>query len=253
MFLADEIFLLSFSTQDILYTGLLFLWAGFVRSGLGFGGAALGLPLMLFIYDQPLFWLPVIGAHLLFFSALTLRTRINDVDWRYLKFSGIYIIPAALVGVFGLITLPSQLLVYFIYGITLFYALLWVLNISITSRHGWSDKLLLAFGGYVAGTSLTGAPLMVSVFMRNVSRAQLRNTLFVLWFILVTIKMLTFWSFDVPLHFASALLLIPAATIGHILGLRAHDYILQNDAVFKRVIGGCLLVICVLGLLHNSM
>lgn len=68
--------LLSFSAMQLLATALVFIWTGFVRSGLGFGGAALGLPLMLFVYDQPLYWLPMIGIHLLFFSALTLRTRI---------------------------------------------------------------------------------------------------------------------------------------------------------------------------------
>ena len=247
----NTIFLLSFSTQDIIFSALLFMWAGFVRSGLGFGGAALGLPLMLFIYDQPLFWLPVIGTHLLFFSGMTLRTRIHNVDWTYLKSSGVYVVPAALVGVFGLITLPSQVLVFFIYGITLFYALLWMFNISIHSNRSWTDKLLLAFGGYVAGTSLTGAPLMVAVFMRNVAREQLRNTLFVLWFVLVSMKMATFWLFDVPLHFLTALLLIPVASIGHVLGLRAHEYILQNDVLFKRVVGVFLLVICVLGIVRN--
>ena len=70
--------LLDFSQTQLILTGLLFIWAGFVRSGLGFGGAALGLPLMLFIYDQPIFWLPVIGLHLLFFSALTLDGD-NDI------------------------------------------------------------------------------------------------------------------------------------------------------------------------------
>lgn len=30
----------------MLLVALLFVWAGFVRSGLGFGGATLGLPLM---------------------------------------------------------------------------------------------------------------------------------------------------------------------------------------------------------------
>lgn len=245
---SSHIFLLSFSTQSIVLTALLFMWAGFVRTGLGFGGAALGLPLMLFIYDQPVFWLPVIGAHLLFFSGITLRTRIRNVDWRYLKSTAVYIIPTALIGVFGLITLPSQILVYFIYGITLFYAVLWLFDISIHSRYIWSDKLLLAFGGYVAGTSLTGAPLMVAVFMRNVSRAQLRNTLFVLWFVLVSIKMATFWLFEIPLHLLTAIALLPVAAIGHVLGLRAHDYILQNDTMFKRVVGGFLLVICVLGI-----
>jgi len=45
--------LLNFSNQELFFTALVFIWTGFVRSGLGFGGAALGLPLMLFIYDQP--------------------------------------------------------------------------------------------------------------------------------------------------------------------------------------------------------
>jgi hypothetical protein len=51
-----------------------------------------------------------------------------------------------------------------------------------TNKHRpWVDKLLLIFGGYVAGTSLTGAPLIVAVFMRHVARQYLRNTLFVLF------------------------------------------------------------------------
>jgi uncharacterized membrane protein YfcA len=239
--------LLGFSPGSILLSVLLFVWAGFVRSGLGFGGAALGLPLMLFIDDQPLFWLPVIGSHLLFFSGLTLRKRIHAVDWHYLRHAAAWIIPPALVGVLGLVTLPKQLLVFFIYGITLCYAVIWLLNIRIESRRSGMDKLLLVLGGYVAGTSLTGAPLMVAVFMRNVARNQLRNTLFVLWFVLVSIKMATFLALKVPLHIASALLLLPGASIGHLLGLKAHDYILENDQTFKRVTGGFLLLICLLG------
>ena len=34
-------------------------------------------------------------------------------------------------------------------------------------------------------------------------------------------------------------------------GLQTHDLILRNDRVFKRVIGGVLVVICVLGLLQG--
>jgi len=240
--------LLDFSQTQLILTGLLFIWAGFVRSGLGFGGAALGLPLMLFIYDQPIFWLPVIGLHLLFFSALTLRTRINHVDWDYLRQSSFFIIPPAIVGVFGLITLPNQWLIIFIYSVTLFYALMWLFNISIRSKQSWSDKLLLGIGGYVAGTSLTGAPLMVAVFMRNVSNGQLRNTLFVLWFILVTIKLSTFVIMGVALHWQSSLMLLPAAAIGHVVGLKLHDAILRNDRLFKQVVGGLLALISGLGL-----
>jgi len=238
----------DFSILDIVLTGLLFMWAGFVRSGLGFGGAALGLPFMLFINDQPVYWLPIIGFHLLFFSAMTLRTRMHNVDWNFLRTSLYYIIPPALIGVFGLLNLPNLWVVTFIYSITLFYAVMWLLNKSIHSDNVWVDKLLLVFGGYVAGTSLTGAPLMVAVYVRNVIQSQLRNTLFVLWFILVSIKMTTFAALGVELNFLTAAILLPVAAIGHIAGLKTHDRILQNDIVFKRVIGAMLIIVSGLAL-----
>lgn len=238
----------QFTHPEIFLIGLLFVWSGFVRSGLGFGGAALGLPLMLFLDNRPIYWLPIIGTHLLFFSGLTLRTRLHDVDWVYLRKSVVLIIPAAIIGVFGLVNLPNQWLLIFIYSIALFYAFIWLMNRTIHSHHNWVDKLLLIFGGYVAGTSLTGAPLMVAVFMRNVSRQQLRNTLFVLWFILVTIKLSTFALLGVNLQFPTALVLLPVAAIGHVLGLKAHDKILQNDQRFKRVVGALLMLVSLLGL-----
>jgi len=240
--------LLEFTPLQLAATGLLFIWAGFVRSGLGFGGAALGLPLMLFINDQPLYWLPMIGIHLLFFSGLTLRTRINNVDWVYLKKAAVFVLPGALIGVFGLISLPTHWLVIFIYSITLFYAFMWLLNIKLHSNNRWLDGFLLLSGGYVAGISLSGAPLMVAVFMRNIAAHQLRNTMFVLWFTIVSIKLATLYAFGIRLHALDALLLIPVAAIGHVIGLRVHDYILQNDRLFKQVIGGVLAVICLLGL-----
>jgi len=46
---------MSFDGTTIVLTALIFLWAGFVRTGLGFGGAALGLPLMLILGGTPLF------------------------------------------------------------------------------------------------------------------------------------------------------------------------------------------------------
>lgn len=240
--------LLHFDLAQTLLIALIFIWTGFVRTGLGFGGAALGLPLMLFVSDQPLLWLPIIGAHLLFFSGLTLSSRLDNIDWRYLQRSSYYIIPAALVGVFGLLNLPNRWLLIFIYGVTLFYAVIWALNLAIESRGKWVDRVLLVLGGYVAGTSLTGAPLMVAVYMRNVAKEQLRNTLFVLWFILVAIKMSTFAVVGVDLHFYEALLLLPVAAIGHLIGLRTHEAIIRNDQLFKRWIGSGLLVVSSLGL-----
>lgn len=240
----------DFSVLEIILTGLLFMWAGFVRSGLGFGGAALGLPFMLFIYNQPIYWLPIIGLHLLFFSALTLRTRLHDIDWTYLRTALVYILPPALIGVFGLLSLPNLWILTFIYCITLFYAFMWLFNRAIHSERNWLDKLLLIFGGYIAGTSLTGAPLMAAVFARNVIQTQLRNTLFVLWFVLVSIKMGTFAVLDVELNVLTSIALIPIAAVGHYIGLRTHDFILQNDVLFKRVIGGVLVLVSGLGLWH---
>lgn len=241
--------ILSLSNLDLFLVGLIFIWTGFVRSGLGFGGGALGLPLMLFVYDKPIFWLPIIGFQLLFFSSLTLRSKLNDVDWVFLRQSYVYILPAAFVGVFGLLTLPNNWLLLFIYGITLIYALMWLINKSLHSNNKWLDKFFLSLGGYVAGTSLTGAPLMVAVFMQHVSPQQLRNTLFALWFTLVIIKILTLAAVNVDLHFYSALLLLPVSAIGHVIGLKAHEYILKNDLLFKRIVGGILTIISVLGLL----
>ena len=238
----------DFDLIQIILTILLFIWAGFVRTGLGFGGAALGLPLMLFINHDPLLWLPVISIHLLFFSGLTLRTRLHNVDWKYLRYSTLYIIPPAIIGVFGLVNLPTLWLNTFIYSITLFYGLIWLTNRAIESHHRWVDKLLLMVGGYVAGTSLTGAPLMVAVYMRNVSREKLRDTLFVLWFVLVSLKMATFITLGVNLHVWMALVLLPFAALGHVLGLQTHDLIMRNDTLFKRWIGGGLVIISSLGL-----
>lgn len=240
--------LLDLTTAQTVIVALLFVWTGFVRSGLGFGGAALGLPMLLLVEDQPLIWLPIIGAHLLFFSALTLRTRIRNVAWGYLRRASVPVVPAAVAGVLGLINLPTEWLLLFIYSITLFYSLVWILDWAIHSQHAWVDRVLLVLGGYIAGTSLSGAPLMVAVFMRNVPLEQLRNTLFVLWFILVTIKMSTFVAFGVDLHLLAAGALLPVAAVGHVLGLRAHDFILEHHSAFRRWVGAGLMMVSLLGL-----
>lgn len=240
---------MNFDPAHFLLVALLFVWTGFVRTGLGFGGAALGLPLLLFVEPQPLLWLPIIGTHLLLFSGFTLRTRLHNVDWRYLGHSSVYIVPAAILGVFGLVKLPTVWLNIAIYSITLFYGLIWLLNRAIHSRSKWVDRILLILGGYIAGTSLTGAPLMVAVYMRNVEKAMLRDTLFVLWFVLVSIKMATFIALSVDLHLLAALSLLPTAAVGHYLGLRAHEAITRNDILFKRWVGGGLVIVSALGLL----
>ena len=238
----------DFTLIEWTVVALLFIWAGFVRTGLGFGGAALGLPLLLFIVPEPVFWLPIIAIHLLFFSGITLSKRMGNVDWTYLKKSLVWITPPALVGVLGLVTLPAFWLNVFIYSLSLFYGIIWFINYALSSNTPWVDRFWLVVGGYAAGTSLTGAPLMVAVFMRNIARSQLRDTLFVLWFILVSLKMTTFIALSVDIYWLMALVLIPVAAIGHVVGLRVHEAIVQNDVLFKRWVGTGLVVVSSLGL-----
>ncbi|MDX8382905.1 MAG: TSUP family transporter [Ghiorsea sp.] len=232
-------------------TALIFVWTGFVRSGLGFGGAALGLPLLLLVIDDPLVWLPLIGIHLLFFSSLTLSTRLGAIDWRFLKKAFSIMIIPKLIGVFGLLTLPTDVMVTFVYIMTLFYGLCFLFKYQIKSKSNTLDGALLVVGGYISGTSLIGAPLIVAVFMHRVAKEELRNTLFVLWFVLVSIKLSVLLAVDVNFWWFHHLWLLPCATLGHIMGLRMHDKLISGDAIFfKQAIGGALILVCLIGLLR---
>jgi uncharacterized membrane protein YfcA len=102
-------------------------------------------------------------------------------------------------------------------------------------------------GGYISGTSLIGSPLIVAVYMRHVEFKRLRNTLFVLWFILVSFKMSAFVVTGVDLQWEYALLLLPFAGIGHYFGLKAHEHLIAGNN-FKRIIGIVLGLIIIIGL-----
>ncbi|MDX8389494.1 MAG: TSUP family transporter [Mariprofundaceae bacterium] len=233
-------------------TALIFLWTGFVRSGLGFGGAALGLPLLLLVVDNPLIWLPLIGIHLLFFSSITVGLRLTQVDWPFLRKSLSIMIVPKMIGVFGLLTLPTEWLVIFVYVITLFYGGCYLFKYQIKSQHRWVDVILLVFGAYIAGVSLIGAPLIVAVFMHRVAKEQLRNTLFVLWFILVSIKLTVLSAVGVEFWWHAHLWLLPCAAVGHIVGLKLHDRLIHGDATsFKQIIGAALILICFVGLISS--
>ena len=104
-------------------------------------------------------------------------------------------------------------------------------------------------GAYISGTSLIGAPLIISVFGAHVAKHQLRDTLFVLWFILVVIKMIAYVIAGVDLQWIHHLWLLPAATLGHVIGLRFHKKILEGDPkVFYRVLGISLLSVSLMGI-----
>lgn len=249
--------------------GLIFAWSGFVRSGLGFGGAVLSLPFLLMIHNDPLVYLPIISVHLLVFSSITVwqshrasvkenhqgssnsETTSSTIHWSYLKkVFGIILVPK-LIGIFGLITLPSDVMSAVIFVIIAVYSLTYIFNKPFKSNNPWLDTLFLMLGGYISGTSLIGAPLIIAVFANHVARHQLRDTLFVLWFVLVVLKMIAFIIAGVDLQLIHHLWLLPCATVGHVLGLKMHDYLLNGETQqFYRVLGSVLFIISIIGLLQ---
>lgn len=236
---------------QLLLIGACFVWSGFVRSGLGFGGAALSLPLLLMFVNEPLLFLPAICFQLLFFSLLTVVTRMSNVDWGFLvKILCALAIPFA-VGLVGLLKLPGALLSSIVYISTLIYGIGYVLNYVFSSRSKIADFVFLSFGGYVSGVSLIGAPLIVAVGARYLHRDKMRDTFFVLWIVLVILKIGTFVAADVNLQWRLALLSFPLAGLGHYLGLQVHQRIMQgNKARFERFVGTGLIVVSLLGLIN---
>jgi|TARA_B110001469_G_scaffold92940_1_gene88601 hypothetical protein len=240
---------MDFSHTELMVISGIFVWSGFVRAGLGFGGAALALPLMLLVADKPLFFLPIIATHLLIFSGITAGLRFKHVDREFLRESLTWMIIPKLIGVIGLLSLPTQWMVVSIYAITGFYAITWVIKWEITSQSPWIDRLLYILGGYFSGASLIGAPLIVAVAVRKMAMSAYRDTLFVLWFILVTIKMLAFAIAGVDLQWQWSLALLIPTGCGHMLGLKFHQQMLKHNAkLVRQWIGSCLLAVVAIAL-----
>lgn len=245
---------------------LVFIWSGFVRSGLGFGGAVLSLPFLLLIHNDALLFLPIVALQLMFFSSLIfiqnhrVRQRYakqgvdteGSIDWPYLKRALWIMLIPKIIGVFGLITLPPAIMGVIIFTIVSVYAFSYVLNKPFQSRYKWLDVIFLMLGGYISGTSLIGAPLITAVFASHVAKEKLRDTLFALWFILVAIKVAAFIYLSVDLQVIHQLWLLPCAAIGHVLGLKFHQKLQSTDAVtFYRVMGIVLLITSFIGLVRT--
>lgn len=244
-----------------LLIGLIFIWSGFVRSGLGFGGAVLSLPFLLLVHNDALVFLPLISVHLLVFASITIiqNNRKPDsgggtVNWRYLRYLLLVMLIPKLIGVLGLVTLPSNVMSGVIFTIVAVYSLSYIFNRPFKSNSKVVDTVFLLLGGYISGTSLIGAPLIIAVAAQHVAREQLRDTLFALWLVLVTIKMAAFIYFEVDLQLIHHLWLLPCAFIGHLIGLRFHRHMLQTDAaVFMRFLGSALLLISLVGLTRAAL
>jgi hypothetical protein len=57
-----------------------------------------------------------------------------------------------------------------------------------------------------------------------------------------------FIAVGVHIDWQYALMLIPAAGVGHYCGLKVHAKLMENDQKFKRWLGGALLIICAIGM-----
>lgn len=251
------------SIIQFILIALIFAWSGFVRSGIGFGGALFTLPFLLLVHNDPLIFLPIISIHLLLFASTTLfsdqylshkkpgNNVKTEVNWWFIRYSMAIMIIPKVAGVIGLLVLPVDLVNLIIFSLIGAYAMTYILDKPMRSKSRVMDVIFLVIGAYISGTSLVGGPLIIAVAMRHIESHQFRSTLFVIWFVLVAIKMIGFSLAEVDLQFTNALLLLPFAAIGHVIGLKTHQWLLQRDnRSFYRNIGWILLVTSAVGALQ---
>ena len=258
--------MLDLNTLQIFLTIVIFIWSGFVRSGLGFGGAIFTLPFLLLVYNDPLFFLPIISINLLFFASITLgreqwkkisnsnNTRASEpkINWGFIRYSLPIMLAPKVVGVIGLLILPIDLMNIIIFALIAGYGITYITDREMRSNNAVMDIIFLALGAYISGTSLLGGPLIIAVALRYIKPQEYRSTLFVIWFFLVSIKMAAFAAAGVDLQFYNALLLLPFAGIGHYLGLKLHERLInQADRGFYRTIGWILLITSCAGIAQN--
>jgi hypothetical protein len=175
----------------------------------------------------------------------------TEVNWWFIRYSMAIMLIPKIAGVIGLLILPVDLVNLIIFSLIGAYALTYIFDKPMRSQSRIMDILFLVIGAYISGTSLVGGPLIIAVAMRHIESHQFRSTLFVIWFILVGIKMIGFSLAGVDLQFTNALLLLPFAAVGHVIGLKTHQWLLQRDnRSFYRNIGWILLITSAVGALQ---
>ena len=255
---------LDFQWYQFALIIIVFIWSGFVRAGFGFGGALFTIPFLLLIHNDPLFFLPIISIHLLIFAGLTLffsqRTPASGeqseapqatINWRFVRYALLIMLIPKLAGVLGLLILPSNLMNGIIFLLIGGYAITYIIGKPLQSNSRLLDVVFLILGAYISGTSLIGGPLVIAVAMRHIQAHEFRNTLFVIWFVLVSIKLFAFALAGVDLQLMASLWLLPFAGIGHLVGQKFHHRLLQaSNARFYQILGWVLLSTSLVGLLQ---
>ena len=175
----------------------------------------------------------------------------SNIDWVYLwQALKVMAIPK-LIGVIGLLTISPQIISSVIFAIISVYAVGYILNRRFESKNPWVERGLLALGGYVSGTSLTGAPLIISVFANHVAKHQLRDTLFVLWFILVLHQEWPpSWLLGVDLQLVHQLWMFSLRTRGPPVWEKncTPGFVAAETPTFFRLLGVALLITALVGL-----
>ncbi|MFK7862333.1 MAG: hypothetical protein AB8B64_26230 [Granulosicoccus sp.] len=152
-------------------------------------------------------------------------------------------------GLFGLPNLSAKVLAFFVDAVTLLCGIFYVLHKAMVSRNRFMGAICLFGSGNVSGVSLMGAPLMVAYSTSRPPAAKQRDTLFVMWILLVIGKLTSFMAAGVNLQWQFSALTLPRAAFGHFLGLQAHHSLVGAEhRQFNLVIGLGLCCVSILGL-----
>lgn len=140
---------MEFTTFSVIVLLIAFVWSGFVRSGLGFGGAGLMYPIAFLAIDSVVFIVPIVGVQLLIFSGITLALGgYKKVDWSTTLKLTLAIMPAYLVGVFGLLNFPEFWLLMLVYMFILLYSLGYMLDYQLKPS-AWLNLPIITLGAYI--------------------------------------------------------------------------------------------------------
>lgn len=233
-----------------VFIALCFLWSGFVRSGLGFGGAALTLPFLLLIIDNPVVFLPAISWQLLLISIATVVTRLENVHWGFLLRLILVLLVPFTIGLIGLFNFSGFILSLTVFCVTFLYGISYFSNKTLKRGSRVLDGLGLLFGGYVSGVALIGAPIIVASSAKRLPVHMVRDTFFVLWIVLVIFKLTGFVVAEVDLQWRLTLLTFPFTLSGHYLGQLLHDNLVKGDRrQFEKAIGIGLIMVSGFGIL----
>ena len=83
----------------------------------------------------------------------------HNVSWRFLGTLGLQLSIPFSVGLFGLLSLPANILAGIVYATTFAFGTAYMTNRMLGGGNQFLNAVSLGLGGYVSGIALIGAPL----------------------------------------------------------------------------------------------